>query len=112
MPALSVALLALVNSDMPLCKNQYTLACYIAGPYLKVVYGFNPPDMSKKNFAALNLQRINCDFANMAPCSACLLGLHFCHHSILCNTMILTFKFSCVYFALVSHYCEIPLPCF
>jgi len=56
-------------------------------------YGFKPPEMSGIFIAALNLQRLNCDFASVAPCSACLLGLHLynCHHSILCNTMILTF---------------------
>ena len=64
-------------------------------PYLrKGGYGFKIPRKCRENFfAAVNLQRLNCDFASVVPCSACLLGLHFynCHYSILCNTMILTF---------------------
>ena len=57
--------------------------------------GSNPPprNVGKNFFASLKLQRLNCNFASMAPCSACLLGLHFYnyHHSLMCNTIILTF---------------------
>jgi len=76
-------------------STSFSSHCVWPGPYLRGgVTGSTPPRNVRKNFfAALNLQRLNCNFASMAPCSACLLGLHFFnyHHSLMCNTMILTF---------------------
>ena len=76
-----------VRRRLSLSEVLVLASCVEPGPYLRGEFtGLNPtPKCRKKFFVALNLQRLNCDFASVAPCSVCLLGLHFynCHHSTL-----------------------------